>query len=78
MSRQRIIGFREGIRLDGGSGWDILLDSELILVSPIPHRPFQGWRYLEDDSCPPDVLSSDILTDLPGDLAFLVREFGVL
>lgn len=77
-ARQRIVGFREGIRLDGGSGWDILLDSELILVSPIPHRPFQGWRYLEDDSCPPDVLSSDILTDLPGDLAFLVREFGVL
>ena len=77
-ARQRIIGFREGIRLDGGSGWDILLDSELILVSPIPHRPFQGWRYLEGDSCPPDVLSRDILTDLPGDLAFLVREFGVL
>ena len=77
-ARQRIIGFREGIRLDGGSGWDILLDSELILVSPVPHRPFQGWRYLEGDSCPPDVLSSDILTDLPGDLAFLVREFGVL
>ena len=77
-ARQRIIGFREGIRLDGGSGWDILLDSELILVSPIPHRPFQGWRYLEGDSCPPDVLSGDILTDLPGDLAFLVREFGVL
>ena len=77
-ARQRIVGFREGIRLDGGSGWDILLDSELILVSPIPHRPFQGWRYLEGDSCPPDVLSRDILTDLPGDLAFLVREFGVL
>ena len=77
-ARQRIIGFRERIRLDGGSGWDILLDSELILVSPIPHRPFQGWRYLEGDSCPPDVLSRDILTDLPGDLAFLVREFGVL
>ena len=77
-ARQRIIGFREGIRLDGGSGWDILLDSELILVSPIPHRPFQGWRYLEGDSCPPDILSRDILTDLPGDLAFLVREFGVL
>ena len=69
-ARQRIIGFREGIRLDGGSGWDILLDSELILVSPIPHRPFQGWRYLEGDSCPPDILSRDILTDLPGDLAF--------
>ena len=64
--------------MDGGSGWDILLDSELILVSPEPHRPFQGWRYLEGEFVSPDILSSDILTDLPGDLAFLVREFGVL
>ena len=39
-ARQRIIGFREGIRLDGGSGWDILLDSELILVSADPASSF--------------------------------------
>ena len=46
MSRQeKFLVFLEGIRLDGGSGWDILLDSELILGRRCPHRPLQViWR----------------------------------
>ena len=77
-ARQRIIEFRQGTKSDGTPGWHIVLDPDLIPVSPLPHRPFQGWRYLLGDSRPADVLSSDILADLPGELAFLVREFGVL
>ncbi|MFK7867056.1 MAG: DUF1489 family protein [Alphaproteobacteria bacterium] len=32
---------------------NIMLDPTIIEVEPWPHRPFQGWRYLEQSDAPP-------------------------
>jgi len=77
-ARQRILEFRQGTKRDGTPGWHIVLDPKLILVSPLLHGSFQGWRYLSVDSAPADVFVGFDGLDLPLELAFAVREFGVL
>ena len=54
--RQEIVAFRPGIRADGQSCIHIDLDHRLHLVKPRPHRPFQGWRYLEGGDAPVDLI----------------------
>ncbi len=56
-------------RDDGTSGTLILLDRTLRPVTPRLVRPFQGWRYLEPEATPGDLLTGE--TDdaaLPGEL----------
>ena len=53
--RQEILAFRPGTRADGVRCIHIDLDHQLHLVKPRPHRPFQGWRYLEDADAPADL-----------------------
>ena len=38
----------------------LVLDPIVVATQPYPHRPFQGWRYLDSTQAPPDFLS-----DLP-------------
>ena len=33
----------------------IVMNPELMLVSPVPHRHIQGWRYLPQDKAPTDL-----------------------
>ncbi len=61
--RQEILAFRPGTRADGASCIHIDLDHRLHLVKPRPHRPFQGWRYLEGADAPAD------LVDMRGQVA---------
>ena len=56
---QRILEFKDVVRTDGKSACKIIFDSNLYKVVNIPHRPFQGWRYLETKDIPKD----DILYD---------------
>ncbi len=57
--RQEIIDFRCGTRSDGVPCTHIDLDFRLHLVKPRPHRPFQGWRYLEEPDAPLDLVSNN-------------------
>lgn len=91
-ARQRIIGFEETFGPGGGNGVEdsvepvestkpkcrIVLDPEIVLTEPWPHRPFQGWRYLKADEAPPDLPEGATLGDLPDDLAITLREIGVV
>lgn len=81
--RQKIIGFREHIdAIDPNiTRWDILLDKAIYLVEPMPHRPFQGWRYLKSDDAPKDIAHyGDDVSDIYEDPALLaqLRDIGVL
>jgi len=91
-ARQRIIGFEETFGPGGGNGVEdsvdpgeavkpkcrIVLDPEIVLTEPWPHRPFQGWRYLKSEDAPPDLPAGTTPDDLPVDLAVALRDMGVV
>ena len=53
--------------------------SEIVaLTTPMPRRPFQGWRYLSEADAPADLEGDGSATAMPGELARRLREFGVL
>jgi hypothetical protein len=49
----------------------------LILVTLHPHRPFQGWRYLEADDAPADLPSGARHDELPAHLLKDLRDLGL-
>jgi hypothetical protein len=52
--KHRLIAGQEILRFDDRDDGriDIVCSAELVVVSPIPRRAHQGWRYLEDDDAP--------------------------
>ena len=78
--RQRIVGFDDGTKADGTPCCLILLDRRHHLVRPTPRRPFQGWRYLEDDDAPADLSSAnaDSVSRLPAKMRRELAELGLL
>jgi hypothetical protein len=57
----------------------IELDPELIDVSPAPRRPFQGWRYAEVGSVPPDLGGrSEELEGMPEEMKAELARIGIL
>lgn len=55
---------------------EIVLDPELVRVTPVARRPFQGWRYLKPDEAPPDLDDAGGIGALPPRLAVKLRELG--
>ncbi|MGV6838786.1 MAG: DUF1489 family protein [Planktomarina sp.] len=77
--RQRIVRFDEVIGEDGIRRCAFVLDSHLQKVAPAPKRPFQGWRYLADTDCPPDLTAGKENDDpLPAELASALADIGIM
>lgn len=77
--RQRILRLDRVTGSDGISRCAMVLDRNLVRVSPAQRRPFQGWRYLAPADAPPDVAAGRQNEDpLPPDLAGALAEIGVL
>ncbi len=76
--RQRIIGFEEWPADDPEDKpkCRLVLDPELVLTEPWPHRPFQGWRYLKPEEAPPDLGARDDGEGMPAELAAELRAIG--
>ena len=55
---------------------EVTLDEEVVLVAPLPRRPFQGWRYFEPKDAPPDLKAPGDAGAVPQDLAVKLRELG--
>lgn len=53
--RQRLLGVRPFTDGEGVGRCRLLLEPDVVPVSPRPCRPFQGWRYLAPDEAPPDL-----------------------
>ncbi|MGO1121117.1 DUF1489 family protein [Rhodovibrionaceae bacterium A322] len=77
-ARQRLVGIEQGHDAEGRRMTLLLLDPPLIRVHPTPHRPFQGWRYLQAKDAPRDldqlVQSED---ELPAALRNQLADMGL-
>ena len=78
-ARQRIMRIDRSVDTDEGPKCALVLDPGIVAVDPVPHRPFQGWRYLESRDAPPD-LSGHWPPDtrIPPEMADELRSLGLL
>jgi hypothetical protein len=77
--RQRVLEIKPDQRPDGTPCVALVLDPALVLVEPRPVRPFQGWRYLNPDSAPPDLHEgSGSHPQLPAALRLALAELCLL
>ena len=73
--RSPILRFEEA---EGGRT-HIVIEPRLIRVHPRPKRAHQGWRYLEQDDAPRDLVAGDETGEvLPGELASELARLGLV
>ncbi len=79
LARQRITAIIEDQWEDGSRCAGLLLDPELVRVSPRPMKAFQGWRYLNPPDAPPDLSDSGTGIDgLPPELRLALVRLALL
>lgn len=79
LARQEIRRLDEVIGEDGVRRCGLVLSREVILTTPAPRRPFQGWRYLTAEDAPRDLpkgRKSEI--PLPREMEIALSEIGIL
>jgi hypothetical protein len=77
--RQRLMAIRPFTDEQGIGRCDLVLEPVAVPVLPRPYRAFQGWRYLDAESCPPD-LDGDLAgaAGMPEHLRHALRELCLL
>lgn len=79
LARQRLLRLDERIGSDGIRRCALVLDREIIRVSAVPRRPFQGWRYLAAKDAPPDLPKGREAEDpLPPAMAAALADMGLM
>jgi hypothetical protein len=81
LARQRIIDIIEDQRDDLTPCTSFILDPDLVPLAGRPTRAFQGWRYLDPDDVPPDMLAMGSivgLESLPDSLRHELRALCLL
>ncbi|WP_306755331.1 DUF1489 family protein [Paracoccus actinidiae] len=79
LARQRIVRLDEHRHDDGIRRCALILDRELVPVTAVPRRPFQGWRYLHAQDAPADMVrgrEGDVA--LPPQMAAALAEMGLV
>ena len=79
--RQRILAIEPAKRLDGTPATALVLEPGLVPVQPRAMKPFQGWRYLEAASAPPDIAgmaAAEGVEALPPELREALLRLGLL
>lgn len=78
-ARQLLVGLDAFRDSEGISRCRLVLDPEVVAVTPRPMRPFQGWRYLADKDRPADLgKAASGLEDMPEAMRRELRELGLL
>jgi len=75
LCRQRILAI-DTVGEGQAARCEVTVDREVILVAPMSRRPFQGWRYLKEEDCPPDLGRHDAGVSMPQELAQQLRALG--
>ena len=77
--RQTITGIESVTENESGRRCAIYLDSDLVRTASRRSRPFQGWRYFDDDLVPPDIAAGiDSEDEPPPEMAAELRELGLI
>ncbi len=76
--RQRILSLTQVEDEDGRPKCRIGMALEVVATRLYPMRPFQGWRYLPDDKCPPDASQADVEDAMPPEMSEELRRLGLL
>ena len=77
-ARQRLVAIRPFTDGEGIGRCDLVLDPTVIAVAPRPCRPFQGWRYLPQDSAPADLSTLVGAAELPEALRHALAELCLI
>jgi hypothetical protein len=78
-ARQRMVGLEPFMDADGIGRCKLWLDREVVAVAPRPMRAFQGWRYYEAKSAPPDIDESKPgFADMPDALRRELAGLGLI
>jgi hypothetical protein len=78
-ARQRMVGLEPFTDADGIGRCKLWLDGNVVAVAPRPMRAFQGWRYYEAKSAPPDIDESKSgLADMPEALRRELAGLGLI
>ena len=78
-ARQRILAIEPFVDDDGVGRCKLWLDGEVVAVLPRPLRAFQGWRYFDAKSAPPDLAAAGRgATDMPEALRRELSQLGLL
>lgn len=79
-ARQRVVGLERTQDAEGKPRCEIVLDPKLVRVSPMAHKPMQGWRYLEERDAPKDLTGKggDPTADMPPDMLAELRKLGLI
>ncbi len=78
--RQEILDIRQFTNGEGKKYCQLVLNPNLVPVTPRRHNRFQGWRYLQLDKTPPDITASQSPEDeeMPAALKMELAELGLL
>jgi hypothetical protein len=78
-ARQRMVGLEPFMDAGGIGRCKLWLDAEVVAVAPRPMRAFQGWRYYEAKSAPPDIDETQPgFADMPEALRRELATLGLL
>lgn len=76
--RQCLIAIETDRDEEGRRFCRLVLDPRLVETEVQPHRPIQGWRYLDPADAPPDRRMSGPDSRLPAEIAAELRDLGLL
>lgn len=78
-AREKILAIEPFRDKDGIGRCRLVMEPKLIAVSPRPMRAFQGWRYLDPKSAPPDLgKAAASVAAMPEPMRRELRELGLL
>jgi len=80
-ARQTIIGIEDATGRSGRKRCALILSPVLARTVLTPHKPIQGWRYMEDAAAPDDLGDGELDprdASLPPNLAAELRTLGLL
>ncbi len=78
-AREKLLAIEPFRDRDGIGRCRLVMEPKLIPVSPRPMRAFQGWRYLDVKSAPPDLgKAAGSIAKMPEPMRRELRDLGLL